>query len=337
MTLAHKNWLKNEVLRMFLSGESQEAIASQLKVSVGTVNNIIDEILKSDDTAALQRQIAIVAKKERVSIPQIAANLRYKNLIKLNMLDERKSEKFLNALDMLFNKYSIAPSDAANQFFSIIELMLRENTEPHKLEEIIKSEVSELREKQRRNNAKTKLLEDTDARLDKEIERLRTKEKILNAFVQTLNMLGLYDYREISSEYATVAKALIDMKKMGYDPKAIGSSYEKFESLTKEKERLEKRLQEYEKVLRYYNRKSEEEKIRRKDNGVALQIFTRLIKNGLKEEDIFVVANILKNDFPESAIEELQGYLRDYGSMSAALLKKKREYESETDSFFEER
>jgi hypothetical protein len=303
---------------------------------VGTVNSLITEILKSDDTADLQRQIAIVAKKERVSIPQIAANLRYKNLIKFNMLDERKSEKFLNAINMLFNKYSVHPSDAANQFFSIIELMVRENTEPHKLEETIKSEVSELREIQRRIDAKTKLSEDTDARLDKKMEILKTKEKTLNAFVQTLNMLELYDYPEISSEYATVAKLLIDLKKMGYDPKAIGSNYEKFESLTKENQRLEKRLQEYEKVLRQYNLKSEEEKTRWKDHGIAFQIFTRLIKSGLKEQDIFVLVNIITNDFPEIAIEELQEQLREYGRITAALLKKKREYETETGSFFEE-
>jgi DNA-binding NarL/FixJ family response regulator len=64
MTLANKNWLKNEALRMFLSGESQKAIVNQLKVSDGTVNNLITEIIRSDDTADLQRQIAIVAKKE---------------------------------------------------------------------------------------------------------------------------------------------------------------------------------------------------------------------------------------------------------------------------------
>jgi DNA-binding NarL/FixJ family response regulator len=73
MTLANKNWLKNEALRMFLSGESQKTIVNQLKVSDGTVSNLITEIIRSDDTGALQRQIAIVAKKERVSIPQIAA------------------------------------------------------------------------------------------------------------------------------------------------------------------------------------------------------------------------------------------------------------------------
>ena len=63
MTLINKSWLKSEVLRLWLSGDSQEAIASQLNIGVGTVNNLVNENMKSDDTIDLQRQIAIVVKK----------------------------------------------------------------------------------------------------------------------------------------------------------------------------------------------------------------------------------------------------------------------------------
>ena len=82
MTLINKSWLKSEVLRLFLSGDSQPDIASQVNVGSGTVNSYVDEIRKSDDTIDLQRQIAIVAKKNGVKIKDIAANLRFKNLIK---------------------------------------------------------------------------------------------------------------------------------------------------------------------------------------------------------------------------------------------------------------
>jgi hypothetical protein len=88
--------------------------------------------MKSDDTIDLQRQIAIVAQKDGVKIKYIAANLRWKNLIKQSSLDDRKVEKLLDVMDSLFNKYNISPRAAANQFFSIIVTMLRENKEPHK-------------------------------------------------------------------------------------------------------------------------------------------------------------------------------------------------------------
>lgn len=82
MTLNNKNWVKNEVLRLYLSGHSQENIAKELNISVGTVNTFVSEIIQSDDTIDLQRQIAIVSKKNGIDIRDIAANLRWKNLIK---------------------------------------------------------------------------------------------------------------------------------------------------------------------------------------------------------------------------------------------------------------
>ena len=62
-----------------------------------------------------------------MKIKHIATNLRWKNLIKQSSLDDKKVEKLLDGMDALFNKYSIPPSAAANQFFSMIETMLREN------------------------------------------------------------------------------------------------------------------------------------------------------------------------------------------------------------------
>lgn len=336
MTLINKHWLKNEALRMFLSGEYQESIRSQLKVSVGTVNSLINEILKSDDTADLQRQIAIVSKKEKVSIKQIAANLRYKNLIKLNMLDEKKSEKFLNALDMMFNKYSIPHTDAASNVFSAIEIMLRENVIPGQLEETIRSKISQLRQEEGQIEAITKTVKETNDKLEAKLKSLKIKDKDLVQFNAVKSMLELYRFPEIAAEYGTVARALVDMKRMGYDPKVIVFNYERFQSVTNAIERMEIRLQESERMLQYYSQKIAEEKARRKDYDNAYEILTRLVKDGLREEDLFAVANILKNDFPQNGIDELKKNLSDYGSIAAALFRMKRDYEARTGSSFEE-
>lgn len=214
--------------------------------------------------------------------------------------------------------------------------MLRENTEPHKLEESIKSKVNELREIDKQINTKNKSLEKIKTMEEQNRKSLKIKQKDFHAFQQISNALELYEYPQISPKYTAVARALIDIKKMGHNPKIIVSQYEKFLSLTKANQRMEKRLQESENVLQQYSRKIEEVKAKWKDYGDAIESFTRLIKNGLQEDDIFAVANILKNDFPHKGIEELQKDLREYGSMEAALLRKKREYEAETEPFFEE-
>ncbi|HVE36655.1 MAG TPA: hypothetical protein VNA18_00510 [Nitrososphaeraceae archaeon] len=327
MTLINKGWLKNEVLRLWLCGDSQESIASQLSISVGTVNSLVNEIMKSDDTIELQRQIAIVSKKTGVSINQIAANLRLKNLVKQSSLDDRKVEKFLDAMDAVCNKYSIPPTAAANLFFSIIEIMLRENKEPHKLEEEIKLKISELREIDNQIEKSNKSLEECKAEVEDEQRKLKIKQKDLDQFHQISQLLEVYQYPEFSEEYGNLTRAMIDFKNLGYDPKIIVSTYEEFESLVKANEKLKEKLRESEKLLQHYRRKSDEEEARWKDYGNAFEIFTRLIKDGLHVEDIFMVGYIINNDFPQGQIKQLIEDIRTYGSISAAKEKLKREYE----------
>ena len=330
MTLINKSWIKSEVLRLWLSGDSQEAIANQLKISVGTVNSLVNEIMKSDDTIDLQRQIAIVVKKDGVKIKHIAANLRWKNLIKQSSLDDRKIEKLLDVMDSLFNKYNISPPAAANQFYSIIETMLRENKEPHKLEEELKSKISELREIDNQIETNNKLLEESKAAVEEEQKILKIKQKDLDQFRQMSQLLEMSEYPEISTKYSTVARVLIDIKKMGYDPKIIVSKYEEFESLAKANQNLEEKNLEAERMLRHYKHKLDEEEARWKDRGNSFEIFTRLLKDGLKVEDIFMVVNVLKNDYPQSGIEQLIEDIRTYGNITTAKWKSKREYEAES-------
>jgi hypothetical protein len=66
-----------------------------------------------------------------------------------------------------------------------------------------------------------------------------------------------------------------------------------------------------------------------KDYGNAFEIFTRLIKDGLQVEDIFMVGHIINNDFPQGQIKQLIEDIRTYGSISAAKEKLKREYEGD--------
>lgn len=259
MTLINKNWLKSEILRAYLSGDPQGVIASQLNISIGTVNGFVSEIIKSDDTIELQRQIAIISKKNGVNIKQIATNLRFKNLVKQSSLDDKKIEKFLDAMDNWGNKFSISPTALAKQLFSIIEMTLRENMEPDKLDELIKSKTSQLREIQNQVEISNNLLEETKVSVEEEQKRLKIKQKDLDQFRQISNLLEIYEYPEFSTEYGNVARAMIDIKELGYDPKIIVSKYDEFNSLTKASEKLKKDMGELEVVLRSYRRKSDEE------------------------------------------------------------------------------
>lgn len=328
MTLINKSWLKSEVLRLWLSGDSQEAIANQLKISVGTVNSLVNEIMKSDDNIDLQRQIAIVAKKDGVNIKHIATNLRWKNLIKQSSLDDRKIEKFLDAMGILINKYSIKPSIAANQFYSLIETMLRDNIEPHKLKGEIKSGLDELRRIKDQIKINDELLKQSNAELHREQERSKIKERDLQQFVGVRNILELFGENELFSDYGNLARMMIDFKNLNYDPKDILSKYERIESLTKTIEKLNLEFQRLEKTLESFRRKQKEEESKWKDYDNAIEIFTSLVKDGLRPEDIFKCVHILKKDFPERAVSQLIEDILTYGSLAGALSRLKREYDA---------
>jgi hypothetical protein len=118
---------------------------------------------------------------------------------------------------------------------------------------------------------------------------------------------------------------------MGYDPKIIVSKYEEFESLEKANQKLKEEYLEAEGMLRHYKHKLDEEEARWKDRANSFEIFTRLIKAGLKDEDIFMAVDILKNDYPQSGIKQLKEDIRKYGNIAAAVWKLKRDYEAESE------
>ena len=209
--------------------------------------------------------------------------------------------------------------------------MLRENKEPYKLEEEIKSKISELREIDNQIETNSRLLEESKATVEEEQKMLKIKQKDLEQIRQISIILEMYKYPEFSTEYGAVARALIDIKKLGYDPKIIVSKYHEFESLAKANQKLKEKCLEAEEMLRHYKHKLDEEEARWKDRGIAFKNFTRLIKDGLKTEDIFMAVNVLKNDFPQNEIEQLIEDIRTYGNITAAKWRLKREYEVESE------
>ena len=101
--------------------------------------------------------------------------------------------------------------------------------------------------------------------------------------------------------------------------------------MAKANQKLKEKNLEAERILQHYKHKLDEEEARWKDHGNAFEIFTRLIKDGLKVEDIFMVVNVIKNDFPQSGIKQLIDDIRTYGNITAAKWKSKREYEAESE------
>lgn len=99
-------------------------------------------------------------------------------------------------MDMLGNKHSIPPSALAKHFFSIIEITLRENIEPHKLEEVIKSKTNELQEINEQIETSKKLLEETKTKVEEEQKSLKIKQKI---WINFINLVGFLQFMKFQN------------------------------------------------------------------------------------------------------------------------------------------
>jgi DNA-directed RNA polymerase specialized sigma24 family protein len=55
LNVSNNEWIKGEIVRLFLLGFSQDKISKEVNVSIGSVNSILNEALSHDNTLELQR------------------------------------------------------------------------------------------------------------------------------------------------------------------------------------------------------------------------------------------------------------------------------------------
>lgn len=163
---------------------------------------------------------------------------------------------------------------------------------------------------------------------------MKITQRDLSHIRQIIERLELYD-SEPRVDYFALAKSFIDFKNMGYNSRTIISAYENFENLTKANEKLDLRLEQKERILEDYALKVDEEELRWEEHIKAVETIARLIKDGLREEDIFAVAHVLRNDFPKNEVPKLIEEIRKYGSLAASRSRLRRYYEEETVSLSE--
>jgi len=327
MNLGDNEWIKNEILKLFIMGFSQDKIAKEVNVSVGSLNSILNEALSHNNTLELQRQIAIIVSKNRTTLKQIAANLRWKNAVKLRGLEENKVEKILDLMDIIINKNNIPPGTAADLLYSSIPYLLKNQLDPNRLEEEIQAKNNELKSIEDDIKSNSNLLEKTDAKLKAQLAKSRFTEKTLDKLSDLCQALELYNLDV--SELFNLARMIEEFKKLGWNTKGILARYEQELNLESGIKKAESKIKRYEAVLEDLRRKQTDEKRKLGNYYDAFQIFNNLVESGLKPEDIFKTSYILKNNFTPENISQLIEDIETYGSIAAARVKLERDHLNE--------
>ncbi|MDP9305552.1 MAG: hypothetical protein M3O68_04325 [Thermoproteota archaeon] len=322
MSVINNEWTKAETVKFFLLGFTQDKISKELKISIGSVNTILNEALSHDKTLELQRQIAIQVNKNKTTVKQIAANLRWKNAIKLRGLDDKAVEKILDLMETILNKNNIPPATTANLLYSSIDIIMKNQLDPDRVEEEIrvkKNELDSVKEEIRMENAK---LEKLKVRVDAQLEKSKLNEKTLDMLNDLSTGLNLYDLEVI--DLLQLPRIIEGFKKLGWDTTTIIDKYKAEQDLELGIKKQQSKMKKHEAVLEDLYRKRTEEKRKWGIYYDAFQIFNKLVESGLKPEDIFKASYILKNNFTPETVSQLLEDIEKYGSIAAATVKLER-------------
>src|SRR5215212_10512256 len=103
--------MKDEVIRLYLQGESRDDIARTCGVGEGTVSNIIDEWKRRLDIPDVQslRDLAVNLKRCGIDAAQCAEGLRIKNTMKKLGVNPNQFESFMNETYEYCQRFGLAP------------------------------------------------------------------------------------------------------------------------------------------------------------------------------------------------------------------------------------
>lgn len=327
MSISRNDWKKSETVKFFILGYSQERISNELKISIGSVNSIITEALSHDKTLELQRQIAILVNKNKTTLKQIAANVRWKNAVKLRGLDENKIEKMLDLMDIIFNKNNVPPGTASELLYSSIEYLLKNDLDPERLQEDIRIKKSELELIIDDIKINNDTLEKSKSNLESQLAKSRLTQKTLNTLSHLFKALDLYNLE--LSDLLQLPRVIEEFKKLGWDAKTIVTKYEQVVDLEASIRKQESRTKRYEAVLDDLYDKITEQKRKWGNYNHAFQTFNKLVESGIKPDEIFKVSYILKNNFTQETASQLVEDIEKYGSIAASRLRLERNYVKE--------
>ena len=326
MTIDNKEWLWKNILRLYLSGLTQEEISRELDVSEGTINAILQELIASDNTLELQHEIAIVCKKTGQSPKQLASNLRFENVILRMGYNKNKLHDLLGAINRAFvEDGSVKENYVAKLILDISDLVLKKGMslgnlypqieskyqELNKLNEETQKKESEIAILQSRKNLALIDYQTTVAQLEKFAKLKEIFDEVgldIDNMEETRNVL--LDFQEHGDAIKIVeelkAIRLLDLKKADLEMEC--------KRIVENLDEMQKRKYELEQKWGYL--------------FPSIQVISNLLQAGVSADDIsqiFQIPYIFENPLilPNLCLD-----LEIYGKLSIAIFTKEREYES---------
>lgn len=318
-------WTKKQVCNLWLDGASQEHLSKKLGMSVGKINNIIQDLIGNDEQLVLMREISISAKKNDIDIPQIAANLRYENIIKRLGLDKNKLEACISALGSILSENEVTPEIFSSLFYEICSAILKEQKSLSQVADEVKSRNEKLHKLNDKIVEKERMVEDAEVLFKRTMDSNNMSIEKMKQIMEIKNELEFFgvDFDQLSD----LCGLLRNFRVLGHDPNAIVNKFSKIlfvETMeTEMKEKYEELRLKVEELGKYVGSKQQ-----------AVKILIRLFRRGISEQDLSNVLDIIEQHIDHLTILQLTEHIDAYGNINAAkfrLLMEKTKLESENE------
>ncbi len=317
--------MKDEVIRLYLQGESRNDIARTCGLGEGTVSNIEDEWNRSLGIPDVQslRDLAVNLKRCGIDAVQCAQGLRTLNIMKKLGINQNQIESFMREVYQYCQGIGLVPQDIASNLQALINLSkdipfskIPEHIEEKKKEKIqLEEDIKTLKKRKDDLEMETSLSKELrDAALEKE----RTTVAELKEYSNLKAELRKYDI--LIEDLPKLVQLLYGIRQHGYDVEKVLSEYLDLLFIKENRDIFCRQISEVkdEKMRLQDERYFLKAEISR--HSQRLYTYDELESIGIGIRELKIFCNAIKEIAAENgisyrvAIEQLFGYLQEeYG------------------------
>lgn len=323
------DWLKTQILRKYLEGNTQEQISIELGVSEGAISAYLQALRQADGTLILQHEIAVVCHKNNIPIRYLASNLAFSAALKKLAFDRNQIDLLLRTLDkILVRDGSFSHEMMAKKILEICNYMEANQISLAETHTITGQKNRELNEIKKKIAESKKIFYDTEqSRIDALRKRritaakLRTFSRYERAFEE-----AQIDFRNLKK----FANVLSTIRELDSNPKIIIEEMKKTDGLESRKHSIEKECDELEKNLENYKKEQDYHEKYRGSYSLAIDLVNGALAGGVSVGEISNLFNTIVNNRDHFSLTELQTDIDTYGGIKSAIFKIKRDLQKLT-------
>jgi hypothetical protein len=307
--------MKDEVIRLYLQGESRDDIARTCGVGKGTVSNIIDEWKRRLDIPDVQslRDLAVNLKRRGIDATQCAEGLRIKNTMKKLGVNPNQFESFVIEVYGYCQNIGLAPQDIAFNLQALINLSkdIPFSKIPERIEEKKKEKI-QLEEEIRKLNEEIKSLKETKRELEIEtvtakelrdaaLENEKTTVAKITEFSNFKTELRKYGI-PIEDNLPKSVQLLYEIRQHGYDVKKVLSEYQDLQFFKDNRARVCRQTREWEDQKIRLQSECSFLKAKISRHRQRLYTYDELESLGLNIRELRILCNAIKEIAAENGI-----------------------------------